>query len=72
MCIRDSFVPVRDSYDLRQRQAILDLLHDARPTLVIHLAASVGGIGANRAHPADFFYDNLMMGAQLLLSLIHI
>jgi GDP-L-fucose synthase len=62
----DIFVPVRDSYDLRQRQAILDLLHDARPTLVIHLAASVGGIGANRAHPADFFYDNLMMGAQLL------
>ena len=62
----DIFVPVRESYDLRERQAILDLLHDARPTLVIHLAASVGGIGANRAHPADFFYDNLMMGAQLL------
>ena len=60
------FVPVRESYDLRERAAILDLLHDARPTLLIHLAASVGGIGANRAHPADFFYDNLMMGAQLL------
>jgi GDP-L-fucose synthase len=59
-------VPVRESYDLRERQAILDLLHDARPTLIIHLAASVGGIGANRAHPGDFFYDNLMMGAQLL------
>ena len=62
----DIFVPVRESYDLRERQAILDLLHDARPTLIIHLAASVGGIGANRAHPGDFFYDNLMMGAQLL------
>jgi len=60
------FVPLRESYDLRRQEAILDLLHDARPTMVIHLAASVGGIGANRAHPADFFYDNLMMGAQLL------
>jgi len=62
----DIFVPVRENYDLRRRAAILDLLHDARPTLLIHLAASVGGIGANRAHPADFFYDNLMMGVQLL------
>ncbi len=62
----DIFVPVRASYDLRRREAILDLLNDARPSLIIHLAASVGGIGANRAHPADFFYDNLMMGAQLL------
>ncbi len=60
------FVPVRDAYDLRQRTAILDLLNDARPTMIIHLAATVGGIGANRAHPAEFFYDNLMMGAQLL------
>jgi len=60
------FVPLRESYDLRRQEAILDLLHDARPTMVIHLAASVGGIGANRAHPAEFFYDNLMMGAQLL------
>ncbi len=62
----DIFVPLRESYDLRRQEAILDLLHDARPTMVIHLAASVGGIGANRAHPAEFFYDNLMMGAQLL------
>ena len=60
------FVPLRQNYDLREGEAIRDLLRDARPTLVIHLAASVGGIGANRAHPADFFYDNLMMGAQLL------
>ena len=62
----DIFVPVRANYDLRVREAILDLLNDARPTLLIHLAATGGGIGANRAHPADFFYDNLMMGAQLL------
>ncbi len=62
----DIFVPLRESYDLCRQEAILDLLHDARPTMVIHLAASVGGIGANRAHPAEFFYDNLMMGAQLL------
>ena len=62
----DIFVPLRDAYDLRRSEAILDLLRDARPTMVIHLAASVGGIGANRAHPAEFFYDNLMMGTQLL------
>ena len=60
------FIPVREEYDLRERAAILDLLNDARPTMIIHLAATVGGIGANRAHPAEFFYDNLMMGAQLL------
>jgi GDP-L-fucose synthase len=59
-------VPLRQEYDLRYQDAILDLLNDARPTLVIHLAASVGGIGANLAHPAEFFYDNLMMGVQLL------
>ena len=62
----DVFVPLHENYDLRQVEAIRDLLNDARPTLVIHAAGSVGGIGANRAHPADFFYDNLMMGVQLL------
>ncbi len=61
------FVPRKQQYDLRQREAILDLLSDVQdPDVIIHLAASVGGIGANRAHPADFFYDNLMMGAQLM------
>lgn len=60
------FVPRRETYDLRQQEAILDLLHDARPDVIIHLAATVGGIGANRARPAEFFYDNLMMGAQLM------
>ncbi|MCL4805551.1 MAG: GDP-L-fucose synthase [Anaerolineae bacterium] len=60
------FVPLREEYDLREQAAILDMLNDARPSMIIHLAASVGGIGANRSHPAEFFYDNLMMGAQLL------
>lgn len=60
------FVPRSAEYDLRQRDAILDLLNDTRPDFIIHLAAVVGGIGANRAHPAEFFYDNLIMGTQLL------
>ncbi|PJF28202.1 MAG: GDP-fucose synthetase [Phototrophicales bacterium] len=59
-------VPRKAQYDLRQRAAIDDLLSDSRPTMVIHLAATVGGIGANRERPAEFFYDNLMMSAQLL------
>jgi GDP-L-fucose synthase len=42
------------------------MLADADPDVVIHLAANVGGIGANQAHPAEFFYDNLMMGVQLM------
>jgi GDP-L-fucose synthase len=60
------FSPTHQAYDLRRHEAIVDLLNDTRPSMVIHLAASVGGIGANRARPAEFFYDNLMMGAQLL------
>lgn len=63
-------VPRRQSYDLRQLEAVRQLLADTalggRPVdMVIHLAAVVGGIGANRARPAEFFYDNLMMGVQL-------
>lgn len=60
------FVPRRADYDLRQRDAIEYLLNDTRPNLVIHAAGHVGGIGANQARPAEFFYDNLMMGVQLL------
>lgn len=59
-------VPRSKNYDLRNLAAIRRMLSDARPDIVIHLAARVGGIGANRAHPAEFFYDNLMMGVQLL------
>lgn len=60
------FVPRSRDYDLRNPEAIRRLLRDARPDIVIHLAARVGGIGANRAHPAEFFYENLIMGVQLL------
>ncbi len=59
-------VPRKRDYDLVQREAVLALLHDARPDLIIHLTASVGGIGANLAHQAEYFYENLMMGTQLL------
>lgn len=59
-------VPRKTDYDLVQGEAVRRLLADARPDVLIHLAANVGGIGANRAHPAEFFYDNLMMGVQLI------
>lgn len=59
------FAPRKAEYDLRDLQAVRALLADTRPDLIIHLAATVGGIGANRARPAQFFYDNLMMGVQL-------
>jgi GDP-L-fucose synthase len=54
------------SVDLRRPDDIRRALAEARPQMVIHLAARVGGIGANQAHPGEFFYDNLMMGAPLL------
>ena len=60
------FVPRSSEYDLRDRDAILRLLDDARPDYILHLAAVVGGIGANRANPGKFFYDNAIMGIQLL------
>lgn len=58
--------PRSSEYDLRDPAAVARLLRDTRPELVIHLAAVVGGIGANRERPGEFFYDNLMMGAQLM------
>ncbi len=60
------FVPRSRDYDLTDMEAVRRLYRDARPTLVLHLAARVGGIGANRDNPGKFFYDNLMMGVQLL------
>lgn len=60
------FVPRSSDYDLCHLVDIRRLLADARPDIILHLAARVGGIGANREHPADFFYDNLTMGTQLL------
>ena len=53
-------------YDLRDRAAISSMLHDLRPDAVIHLAAIVGGIGANQAEPGRFFYENALMGIELL------
>jgi GDP-L-fucose synthase len=60
------FVVASDRYDLRHLDAIRRALADGRPQMVIHMAARVGGIGANQKHPAEFFYDNLMMGVPLL------
>lgn len=63
---REIFIPTIEEYDLVDPQSIDQMLADARPDVIIHLAAHVGGIGANREHPAEFFYDNLMMGVQLM------
>jgi GDP-L-fucose synthase len=62
----DIFVPRSKDYDLRDRDAIVRLYKEACPHVVIHLAAVVGGIGANRANPGRFFYDNAIMGIQLM------
>ena len=60
------FVPRSSEYDLRTREGIDRALTDGRPDLVIHLAAVVGGIGANRENPGRFFYENAIMGIQLI------
>lgn len=54
------------NYNLCDIEDIRAMIADLKPTMVIHLAAKVGGIGANQEHPAEFFYDNLMMGVQLV------
>lgn len=63
---QEIFVPRSRDYDLVEIDAVKRLYRDAKPDLVIHLAARVGGIGANLANPGRFFYDNLLMGVQLL------
>jgi GDP-L-fucose synthase len=60
------FVPRSRDYDLVSGDAVRRLYRDARPEIVIHLAAQVGGIGANRENPGRFFYENMMMGVQLM------
>jgi GDP-L-fucose synthase len=60
------FVPRSKDYDLTRMEAVRRMYDDACPDIVIHLAAVVGGIGANRERPGEFFYKNLMMGAQLI------
>jgi len=60
------FIPLIEEYDLKNIESIKKFYSLAKPDVVIHLAAVVGGIGANRENPGSFFYDNLMMGVQLM------
>jgi len=60
------FVPRSSDYDLRTRDGIARALSDGKPDLIIHLAAVVGGIGANRVDPGRFFYENAIMGIELM------
>ena len=62
----DVFVPRRAQYDLTEEHAVRRLFADARPDLIVHLAAVVGGIGANQSEPGRFFYQNLHMGTMLM------
>ena len=64
--VKNIFAPRRAQYDLVQQESVRRLYKDTQPDLVIHLAAVVGGIGANRENPGKYFYENLMMGAQLM------
>src|SRR4051812_49870223 len=61
-------VPRSREYDLREKDAVVQLYEDARPDIVIHVAGVVGGIGADRANPARVFFDNLLMGSHLMPS----
>jgi GDP-L-fucose synthase len=65
------FVPRSNDFDLGERDNIIRLYRQVNPQIVIHLAAVVGGIGANRAHPAKFFYDSAIMGIQLIDQAVH-
>lgn len=60
------FVPRKSDYDLVENANVIRLLEDSQPEMVIHMAAVVGGIGHNQKNPGRFFYDNLMMGTQLI------
>ena len=62
----DIFVPRSKDYDLRTAEGVGDALADAEPQVIIHLAAVVGGIGANRENPGRFFYENAAMGIELM------
>jgi GDP-L-fucose synthase len=64
--LADLFVPRSAQYDLRTVEGVRDALADGRPQIVIHLAAVVGGIGANRENPGRFFHDNAVMGIHLM------
>ncbi len=63
---KNIFIPTHDKFDLREKQDIIRMYEEAHPDILIHLAARVGGIGANMEYPGEFFYDNLIMGIQLM------
>jgi GDP-L-fucose synthase len=63
---KNVFVPRSMDYNLVEMDMVKRLYNDAKPDIVIHMAARVGGIGANRVNPGKFFYDNLMMGVQMI------
>ena len=63
---QEIFIPLHKDYDLVDIVDVKQLYLDAKPDIVIHLAAKMGGIGANRQHPGSFFYNNLMMGTHLM------
>ena len=63
---KEVLIPRKKDYNLVEMEAVKRLYRETRPDMVIHLAALVGGIGANQADPGKFFYDNLMMGAQMM------
>ena len=63
---RNLLIPRAEKYDLTKEKNVIQLYHDFPADIVIHLAAVVGGIGANRANPGKYFYDNLIMGAMLM------
>lgn len=67
----DVFIVRRSEYDLVRSGDVERLYRDARPQVLIHLAAVVGGIGANQHNPARFFYENLLMGVQLIEAARH-
>src|SRR4051812_11151093 len=62
----DLIIPRSREYDLRNSAVAFSLLRNTKPDIVVHLAASVGGIGANRKNPGTLFYDNAAMGIHLI------
>lgn len=63
---KNIFIPSSKDYDLVQMESVKRLYENVKPDIVIHLAGKVGGIGANKEKPAEFFYDNLIMGSQMM------
>lgn len=63
---KNVFIADRDKYDLTKEAEIVRMYEEIKPDIVIHLAAVVGGIGANREHPGSFYYLNMVMGAMLI------